>query len=163
MTDAAPEAPLALLPGAAVVALDADTDEAVIAALAARLLELGHVRDGFPAAVLARERAHPTGLPTTLPVAIPHTDPEHVIRPGLAIATLPRSVPFGQMGAGAGARVDVRLVVMLVLDSAHAQLEALARLIARIQNEGAVRELLAAADDDDLARRATRWLDGPGA
>lgn len=40
------------------------------------LKEKGYVRDSFLDAILAREKAYPTGLPT-LPVAIalPHTDP----------------------------------------------------------------------------------------
>ncbi|MDA4633637.1 PTS sugar transporter subunit IIA, partial [Escherichia coli] len=51
------------------------------------------------AAVLAREAALPTGLPLGLDnnVAIPHTDPEHVLKPGLAMATLCRPVAFCNM------------------------------------------------------------------
>lgn len=149
---------LALLPGGAISGLEAADDQAVLAALADRLLEAGHVTDTFRDAVQARERRFPTGLPTAVPAAIPHTDPEHVLRPGLAVATLSRPVSFGEMGGSGEARVEVRLVVMLVLKDAHSQISALQHLVARLQDSEAVQDLLEAADDEDLRRRAEGWL-----
>ncbi|EWS80399.1 PTS sugar transporter subunit IIA [Brachybacterium phenoliresistens] len=160
--DGAPEpvpSPLALLPGAAIAGCAAADAEGVLRALAARLLASGAVTGSFEEAVLAREAAYPTGLPTIVPAAIPHTDPEHVLRPGLAVATLQAPVAFGEMGSS-GAEVQVQLVVMLVLADAHSQLAALQSLIARLQDEAAVREVLAARDDADLEARARAWLAG---
>ncbi|MBM7502343.1 PTS system galactitol-specific IIA component [Brachybacterium muris] len=135
--------------------------EAVLRALAARLHASGAVTDGFEAAVLERERTYPTGLPTVIPAAIPHTDPEHVIEPGIAVATLREPVAFGEMGGSGEATVPVRLVVMLVLREAQAQLEALQRLIQALQDEAAVRTVLDATDDADLERRVRQWLQAP--
>lgn len=151
------EQTITVLPGAVIARLEAADDETVLRALAARLRERGQVTDSFEAAVLAREAAHPTGLPTTIPSAIPHTDPEHVRVPGLAVATLAAPVPFREMGA-ADRRVAAELVVMLVLGDAHGQLAALQLLMARLQDEAAVREVLAAPDDAELDRRARAWL-----
>lgn len=136
--------------------------EAVLRALAARLHASGAVTDDFEAAVLERERQYPTGLPTVIPAAIPHTDPQHVIEPGIAVATLCEPVDFGEMGGSGDATVPVRLVVMLVLREAHAQLEALQRLIQALQDEAAVRTVLTATDDADLERRVRQWLQTPG-
>lgn len=158
--DAVPATGLDLLDGAVVARLDAASDLDVLGVLSDRLLAAGHVTDTFAAAVRAREERHPTGLPTAIAAAIPHTDPEHVERPGLALATLADPVAFGEMGRPGGARVDVRLVVMLVLTDPDRQLAALQLLIARLQDAEAARELLAATDDADLRRRAEHWLAG---
>ncbi|MCT1777174.1 PTS sugar transporter subunit IIA [Brachybacterium sp. p3-SID957] len=136
--------------------------EAVLRALAARLLASGAVTAGFEAAVLERERRYPTGLPTVIPAAIPHTDPEHVIEPGIAVATLREPVDFGEIGGSGGATVPVRLVVMLVLREAHAQLDALQHLIQALQDEAAVGTVLEATDDADLEQRVRQWLQTPG-
>lgn len=138
------------------------TVEAVLRALAARLLASGAVTDGFETAVLERERKYPTGLPTVIPAAIPHTDPEHVIEPGIAVATLREPVDFGEMGGSGDATVPVRLVVMLVLREAHAQLDALQHLIQALQDEAAVGTVLEATDDADLEQRVRQWLQTPG-
>lgn len=149
---------LVLLDGAVVAGLEASTDQEVLGALADRLLDAGHVFDTFKAAVQARERRYPTGLPTVVPAAIPHTDADHVLHAGLAVATLARPVAFGEMGGSAEARVETRLVIMLVLKDAHSQIAALQHLVARLQDPDAVRDLLAADDDQDLRRRTEHWL-----
>lgn len=141
---------------------DRSAVERVLRTLAARLLASGAVTAGFEAAVLERERRYPTGLPTVIPAAIPHTDPEHVIEPGIAVATLREPVDFGEMGGSGDATVPVRLVVMLVLREAHAQLDALQHLIQALQDEAAVGTVLEATDDADLEQRVRQWLQTPG-
>lgn len=150
---------LALIPGAAAAQLSASDAPGVLRALAARLREAGAVTDGFEAAVIAREQSYPTGLPTAIPAAIPHTDPEHVLTPGLAVATLTEPVDFGEMSGG-GRTVAVRLVVMLVLADAHAQLAALQAVVAGLQDTEAVEHLLSARDDAALAAAVAQWLGG---
>lgn len=126
--------------------------------MAARLVEAGHVGPGFTEAVLARERTYPTGLPTAIGTAIPHTDPEHVIHPGLAVVTLKWPVPFGEMGGSGQRTVNVSLVVMLVLKGAHSQVLALQQLMACLQDVEGVQGLLDASDDAELRERAEVWL-----
>ena len=88
-----------------------------------------------------------------MPTAIPHADPEHVLTPGLALATLARPVPFGEMGTRDGT-VDVRLVAMPLLTDAREHLEALQRLMGLLSDEAAVQDLLDATDDQQLRERA---------
>lgn len=147
-----------VLPGAALAHLDVDDAEAVLRALSARLLELGAVTDSFEQAVLERERRQPTGLPTLVPAAIPHTDPEHVLTAGFAVATLEHSVPFAEIGSNGSREVEAELVVMLVLKDPAAQLEALQNLVAKLQDRSGVRDVLTAADDAELERAAREWL-----
>lgn len=142
----------------------ADAEDA-LRTLAAHLLDEGSVAEGFPAALLERERSYPTGLPTPLPTAIPHVDPEYVHRPGLAIATLAEPVGFGEMGGGTDEdgqvrRLPVRLIAMPLLTDARAHLRALQHLMAVLRDEAQVTRLLDAADDTDLAGRASHLLAG---
>ncbi|WP_394216599.1 PTS sugar transporter subunit IIA [Brachybacterium vulturis] len=139
--------------------LDVFDDEDVLRSLAGRLLDAGAVTVDFPEALRRRERTYPTGLPTPIPTAIPHADPEHVVVPGLALATLARPVPFGEMGA-TGSTADVRLVVMPLLTDAREHLAALQRLMCLLRDEAAVAELLEMPDDEALRARAAALLAG---
>jgi galactitol PTS system EIIA component len=160
--DASPaaEGGATLLPGASIVGLEADDAPAALRALSGRLREIGAVTDSFEAAVLLREEKHPTGLPTIVPAAIPHTDPEHVLTPGFAVAIPKHPVAFGEIGSSGERTIWAELIVMLVLADAHSQLTALQTLVARLQEPDGVREVLAASDDADLERRAREWLAG---
>ena len=154
-----PVAPLSL--SLALARLDVGSAEDALRAVAGQLLDAGAVTDAFPEALQSRERRYPTGLPTPVPTAIPHADPEHVLAPGLAIATLARPVAFGEMGGGGG-QVEVRLLAMPLLTDAREHLAALRRLMGLLQDEAAVAALLAAEDDATLRARAEELL-GRGA
>lgn len=144
-------APLALT--VVLAGLDVSDCEDVLRSLAGQLLDAGAVTVDFPEALRVREQTYPTGLPTPVPTAIPHADPEHVITPGLALATLASPVPFGEMGTRDGT-VEVRLVAMPLLTDAREHLEALQRLMGLLSDEAAVQDLLAAEDDEQLRERA---------
>lgn len=158
-----PRAPLELT--VVLAHLDVSDAEDALRSLAGRLLDAGAVTVDFPVALRARERTYPTGLPTPIPTAIPHADPEHVVTPGLALATLARPVPFGEMGA-VGSTVAVRLVAMPLLTDAREHLAALQRLMGLLRDETAVAELLEMPDDEALRERAAvllaEALPGPG-
>lgn len=155
---------LQVLTGAVVAGLDVGTvaggepaAERVLAAVTDRLEHHGYVNDTFRQALLAREREHPTGLPTAVPCALPHTDAEHVRVAGLAVATLARPVAFGQMGAP-GTSVAARWVVVLCVTDAAAQVEALQHLVLRMRDTESVEHLLSIDDDATLADAVTAWL-----
>ena len=158
-----PAPPLALT--VVIAHLDVSDREDLLRSLAGHLLDEGAVTVDFPEALRDRERTYPTGLPTPIPTAIPHADPQHVVIPGLALATLARPVPFGEMGTRDGT-VDVRLVAMPLLTDAREHLEALQRLMGLLSDEAAVQDLLDARDDADLRARAAVRLaavpPGPG-
>ncbi|GAA1491060.1 PTS sugar transporter subunit IIA [Brachybacterium sacelli] len=137
-----------------------DADEA-LRALSGLLLDAEAVTVDFPEALRSREQRYPTGLPTPIPTAIPHADPQHVLTPGLALATLARPVAFGEMG-GTGSTVDARLVVMPLLTDAGQHLAALQRLMGLLRDGAAVTDLLEATDEETLRERAGIRLRGAG-
>jgi galactitol PTS system EIIA component len=129
------------------VGLDVASAEAAIRALSRELRRAGSVKDTFEGAAVARERRSPTGLPFEGgAVALPHAEPEHVLSPALAVATLARPVKFRQMGSP-GTLLDVTLVVMPALTAKEQASGGLARVIELLQS-APLRAALAMAEDD---------------
>ncbi len=135
------------------VRLEAPSAEAVIRSLAQALHRAGRVKDSFEAAAVARERRSPTGLPFEGgAVALPHAEPEHVVAPALAVATLARAVKFREMGSPA-TQLEVGLVVMPALTAKEQAGAGLARVIEMLQG-APLRAALGAANDEDAMRAA---------
>jgi PTS system galactitol-specific IIA component len=110
------------------VRLDLGVSDAreVVSILGDELYEEGYVHESFVEAALSRESELPTGLPLAgeYNAAIPHTDIEHVKKPGLALATLTKPVLFQNM-VNPEEGVEVHLVILMALDEAKAQVEML--------------------------------------
>ncbi|MFV0406194.1 MAG: PTS sugar transporter subunit IIA [Propioniciclava sp.] len=148
------------LPELCVRGLQVRTSEGVLQHLAQRAVAAGAVTDTFPAALLEREATHPTGLPTAIPVAIPHADAAHVRTAGMGIAVLETPVSFGVMG-GAGAQIDVGIVLMLLVPEAHAQVTVLSRLMEIVQRPTWDASLRLAGNASELAAAFNLQLSGP--
>jgi len=142
-----------LVPEAVMLNLQATSAEDVIRHLAAALLAGGYVRESFAEAALEREARLPTGLQLSGEVnaAIPHTDIEHVIRPAVAMATLPQPVHFRNM-IDPSVMVPVRLVFLLALEQPKSQVEMLQQVATILQNPQVVEELVNAKDLEAVRR-----------
>lgn len=125
--------------------------EDVVTALGDRLLEAGYVKDSFVQAALSREQTMPTGLPLSgeINAAIPHTDIEHVVKPGVAMATLAEPIIFQNM-AFPDEAVKVRLVFLLALDQPKAQIEMLQEIASVLQNPALINALFQANSPDEI-------------
>ncbi len=117
----------------------------VLRELGARAEAAGCARPGFADALLARERSAPTGLPTVVPVAIPHVDPETVLRPGIGLVRLAEPVAWPEMGS-TGRTVEARAVLMLLVGADDGQVDVLSRLLQVLQGSDWWAELSAATD-----------------
>ncbi|TXH37811.1 MAG: PTS sugar transporter subunit IIA [Rhodospirillaceae bacterium] len=130
--------------------VEAGNADEVIALLGNKLAEQGLVADTYVEAVIARESDMPTGLPLgEINVAVPHTDPEHVIAPTVAVATLTRPVPFGNM-EDPDEKLPVSIVFLLALKEKDKQIEMLQAIVGLIQNGSLLEEMTAAADKEDI-------------
>ncbi|MEA4909056.1 MAG: PTS sugar transporter subunit IIA [Anaerolineaceae bacterium] len=138
-------------PSAVCLNLEVEDGQEVIHCLADKLHTAGYVKDSFAQAALDREAVLPTGLPLlgNINAAIPHTDIEHVFKPGLAMATLASPVTFQNMVMPEEA-VPVRLVFLLALDQPKAQIEMLQEIAAVLQNESVVKNLISATCVQDV-------------
>lgn len=132
--------------------LQANNKEEVFEVLFNKLLENGYVKESFLEGIMTREKNFPTGLLLNgNNVAIPHTDPEHVLKPAIAVATLSKPVVFKNM-ANPQEDVNVNIVFMIALNAAHSQVELLQRLVEMIQNENLLEEILKAKGGDEVVK-----------
>ncbi|MEP7456887.1 PTS sugar transporter subunit IIA [Phyllobacterium sp. SB3] len=140
-------------PGAILLGVEAKSDQEVIRLLAEQLHSLGHVKPSFSDAVLAREAQLPTGLPlgTDSNVAVPHTDPEHVLKPGLAFATLATPVLFANM-EDPDEKLPVRLVFLMALNDKDKQVEMLQQIAGTIQSPETIDALIKSKSVEDVLR-----------
>jgi len=146
------EAILKLLePHAVLLKADVADSTEIIRLLGNKLYKAGYVKGSFIDATIDRENQLPTGLPLAgnFNAAIPHTDCEHVIKPGLALATLLKPVPFRNM-AVPSETVLVSLVFLLALDQPKAQIEMLQEIAAILQDTEVVAALMEANEFGDV-------------
>lgn len=138
-------------PDAIVLGSDASTNEEIIRILAGRLERLGYVKSSYADAVVRRELTIPTGLPMERPdnVAVPHTDPEHVLKPGIAMGTLKQPVTFANM-EDPDEMLPVGFVFLLAINDKDKQIEALQAVMATIQNPQALDDLRSARTLEDV-------------
>ncbi len=142
-----------LEPAATGFQLKAGTSTEVIAYLGKLLVAAGYVRASFIDAAVSREKELPTGLPLngSINAAIPHTDVEHVIKPGLAMATLAQPVIFQNM-AVPDESVPVQLVFLLALDKPKAQIEMLQEIAGLLQQPDIVAGLTEANNFEEVKK-----------
>ncbi|HOJ00623.1 MAG TPA: PTS sugar transporter subunit IIA [Anaerolineaceae bacterium] len=128
----------------------ADSTE-IIRLLGNELYKTGYVKESFIDAAIERESRLPTGLPLggAFHAAIPHTDIEHVVKPGLALATLKKPVAFCNM-AIPSETVPVSLVFLLALEQPKAQIEMLQAIAGVLQTAQVVAALMNAKKFDDV-------------
>lgn len=141
------------------VGLKASSANEVIGHLADHLQRSGKVLPSYRSAVEEREREMPTGLPLEdgLAVAVPHTDPHHVITSGVAVATLWEPVTFRSMD-DPDKQLPVRLVFMLALHSKEEQLEMLSAIGGLIQDNKTLHSLCEAKDSAQIYADIDQYL-----
>jgi PTS system galactitol-specific IIA component len=89
-----------------------DRDE-IIGRLAGRMQKCGYIGPDYFPAVLEREKAYPTGVPTDgVKVAIPHAFSGAVYKTGMALAVLDEPVKFRNM-ADPDEELDVEMVFLM--------------------------------------------------
>lgn len=129
----------------------AEDVEDIITQLGGQLLEAGYVKDSFINAALEREQSMPTGLPLqgNINAAIPHTEVEHVLKPGVAFATLSNPVNFHNM-VMPDEVVPVSIVFLLALDQPKAQIGMLQEIAGILQKPAVIEALLRASTSDEV-------------
>ncbi|MBM6952723.1 PTS sugar transporter subunit IIA [Enorma phocaeensis] len=84
------------------------------------LMDKGYVKESWLDAIMTREKNYPTGLAFEhISVALPHVDPEHLVKPYIAVIKPKEPVIFEGM-AGIGGDIPAELIVNLGL-LAHAE------------------------------------------
>ncbi|MEG0377764.1 MAG: PTS sugar transporter subunit IIA, partial [Eubacterium sp.] len=120
-----------------------------IEAAAFPLIQDKMVKDGFLEAVLKREEAYPTGLPTPIGVAIPHTEPEYIKEEGISVVVLREPVIFRGMGAPEEA-VETSILFMLAIKDGDKQIVMLQKIVSLIQDEMVLHKIKGAKSTETI-------------
>lgn len=127
---------------------DARTSEEVLCQMCGQLQEMGLVKDSFQQAILDREAAYPTGLDCGgINIAIPHSDIQNVNEAAICVGVLENPVLFHAMD-DPEREIPVQLVIMLALTEAHGHIEILQKIVALIQNQEELRQILESENAD---------------
>lgn len=118
------------------------TAEQAVRHLGRAAVQQGFARASYPDALWEREQRYPTGLPTPLPIAIPHADSGHVSKMALGALVPEYPLVFQEMG-GSGRSLQAELVLLLCVDDPSQQVPLLGRLLAIMQRTDLRQRLLA--------------------
>jgi PTS system galactitol-specific IIA component len=140
----------------------AQEKEEIIHLLSSKLEKSGFVEEGFEQAVIAREKAYPTGLPTKIPVALCHVEAEYVKRTTMSLAVLSNSVQFHDMGDPENV-LDVEIVFLLTILDPKQQVIYLRRLMELFKDDTLL-NLKAASSKQEvvsiLLKKIQNWKKG---
>lgn len=79
------------------------------------LYEKGFVKKGFYEALIEREKDHPTGLDTgKIKIAIPHTDPDMILKESIVLITVNDPIIFNEMGSP-NSMLGVSIIFLLLI------------------------------------------------
>lgn len=118
----------------------------------------GFVRDHFLTKLTGREQEFPTGLQLDgYGVAIPHTDPDCIIKQFIAVLTTASPVPFQSMEKR-DTEVGVNVIFVLGLNEPHSQLDALQTLMALIQNKANMEQIVNANTKEEVLALLKTWV-----
>lgn len=111
--------------------------------LGEELSSRGYIKESWYDAITEREANYPTGLACqAIKVAIPHTDPEHLIKPYIAVIKPKDPIVFEHM-AGMGDPVPAELIVNLgLLQHAEGQVAILQALMGVFMDDAAVADIM---------------------
>ena len=80
------------------------------------LYSQGYVKEEFSQACINREKIFPTGIPSAVPIAIPHAEGDYVIQESVCVLHLKEPVGFSRMD-NPDDSVSVRLVINLAIQN----------------------------------------------
>lgn len=123
--------------------------EEAIKALAAGLYALDFVREGYVENVLKREETFPTGLPTSVPMAVCHTEAQYVKQSALAVGTLVTPIPFQEMGTPERT-VNAEIILLVALNDPKQQVPFLKKLSTLFKDHDALVIIRDAQDPQKL-------------
>lgn len=130
---------------------EARTRDVVLKKLCKKLKKFDYVREGFEKALLEREEKFPTGLPSTVPIAIPHTDSCYVKKSVIAVATLKKPVFFREMG-NPNHLIPVGIIFLLALENPKNQVKVIQQLVLKVQDAKLLKDIKNSKSPQELRK-----------
>ena len=122
------------------------------------LVAKGFATEEFEAALREREERFPTGLPSTPPSAIPHSDGTYAKEDVIVCILNETPLEFNQMGAEKGTVVHPRVIFVMMVRDKITHLEQLQVLIEKTRNHELIAQLQDAADEAAFAALVEKEL-----
>ena len=123
--------------------------EDVISYLGNILLENQYIKKEYINDVLEREESFPTGLELKdIGIAIPHANPNNVLKNGISIARLKKKALF--LGMETGEEIYADIVFMLALKNSNDHIKMLQNLFLMLQKEEIMQSLMNANDENEI-------------
>ncbi|MGM9539949.1 PTS sugar transporter subunit IIA [Anaerovibrio sp.] len=119
----------------------AQNSEEAISICADALHKAGIVGDEFGRKCCVRERSYPTGLPTEIPVAIPHCKDTGIQENAICILRLDKPVTFYRMDDDEE-KIETRLVLNLAIKNPNEHLAVLQNLMGFLNNSDEIRRCM---------------------
>lgn len=130
--------------------VDAETSEEAIRYMADILYREGYVRENYAECVIKREKQYPTGLVgDACGIAIPHTNPEYVIKPAVCILIPEKPIPFTQMGT-TDEPVMAEIVMPLVIKDNKMQIDILKKVMTLLKDGEKLSRILQCTDKKEI-------------
>lgn len=127
--------------------------------MADKLERLGYVHKTFRQAIMVREDMYPTALPThPQAIAIPHTEPAHLVRPFIAPTRLRSPIGWREMG-NSSVELHVQFIFVLGFIGDDEHIELLQTMVNSFMEDSFVRRL-ETADTEDRFYKAVRSMRG---
>ncbi|MBO8434693.1 MAG: PTS sugar transporter subunit IIA [Tyzzerella sp.] len=117
--------------------------------MAKKLEELGFVKSSFLSAIKEREKNYPTALNINpYPIAIPHVDPENIIKPFIAATRLKNPITWFEMGTS-DVKQEVKFIFMLGFLKSDEHIMLLQTLLQNCQDEEIMNRLVESNSVED--------------
>lgn len=108
---------------------DVHSFKEVIQLIGAEFEKAEIVKPSYVEVVVAREKVFPTGLAADgHNIAIPHTDPEHVLRPGMGVVVTKEPIEVSMMGSP-DIKLQSKIFFPLAMEHPKKQLDLLRQLM----------------------------------
>lgn len=138
---------------------ECDSTDTLFEKLGGELKELGHINDGWLEGITTREHNYPTGLRVpSCGFAIPHTDPEFIEKPYIAVIKPKKPIVFDAM-AGMGDPVPAEIIINLGILRDGGQVEMLQNLMGIFMDEAKVADVLAQTEPEAMIKTIVKYFE----
>lgn len=137
---------------------EASSQEDLLKKFSNVLYRNGYVKESYAQAIINREAQYPTGLNTPgIKLAMPHTFPQHVLKPAILVATLKRAIPFKEMGNSSN-NIDAKLIFMLAVTDPKGHLAVLSKLMSIFSDKDKLLDIYNSNDKNAIIEKLNKIL-----
>lgn len=140
-----------------ITGLKAKNAEDVMQKLCGRALQNNYITPEFMTALTEREKEYPTGLPTGVPIAIPHIH-DGCLKSFFSMAITEEPVTFGCMG-DPDEKIETRLIFLFGITDPGCQTAVLRKFSSIFQDDEVMNELLLIHSPNILLKKMKELLD----